>query len=78
MPSASEKLRQKITDRFGSIGDQGPMKFLTERGFTLGRDWCWRKPGIKSNDDLTQEEWEAVLFLIHEWDFGGLEAARDA
>lgn len=76
MPQASDDLRQRMRDRFGSIMDDGPSKFLTGAGYVLTRGWEWKpKPGVSRHDDMTEEEWECLLFLVDEWDYGALEAA---
>lgn len=74
MPSASDELRENMRVRFGDhIGDEGPMKFLRDAGYVLTRDWTWLpKEGVTSYDDMTPDEYECLLFLVHEWDFGGL------
>jgi hypothetical protein len=72
MPQASDELRAEMDRRFGdSIDSQGPIKFLRERGWTLNRDWTWSKPGMTLGN-MPRDEFECVLFLIHEWDFGGV------
>lgn len=48
--------------------DEEAIGYLKEKGFRLGRDWCWRKEG---DPILTDREADAVSYLIHEWDFGG-------
>lgn len=72
MPSASPELRALMAKRFGSLGDEGPMRFLLSRGYSLGRDWQWSKSGVSSVGDMQRDEYETLLFLIHEWDYGGL------
>ena len=48
--------------------DDVAMRFLTAHGLMLDSTWCWF-----SHDDrrLTDDEADAVLYLIEEWDFGG-------
>ncbi len=71
MPTASPELRDAMERRFGdSVGDSGPMGFLKDRGYKLGRDWCWRRP---TPDHLAaDDEIECIEFLFEEWDFGGI------
>lgn len=74
MPQASDELRGRMRAKFGSIDEAGPMKFLTDAGYTLTRAWTWTpKPGVTSWAGVTYEEGECIDFLIYEWDFGGLE-----
>lgn len=74
MPQASAELRQRMEERFGDpVSDSGAIAYLTEAGYTLNRQWCWEpKPGVSNVGDMTREEFECLLFLVHEWDFGGL------
>jgi hypothetical protein len=62
--------------RFGDpICESGPTKFLIDAGYKLTRGWEWTpKPGVAGYDDMAQDEYECLLFLVHEWDFGGLAA----
>lgn len=72
MPQASDELRAEMERRFGDpIGDEGPMAFLRERGWSLNRDWTWSKPGV-TQATMPRDEFDCVLFLAHEWDFGGV------
>ena len=70
MPSSSDAQRDLMTKWFGSVDTSGPMKFLESHGFILRRDWCWQKP--VSAHKLSEDEIECVVFLIEEWDFGGI------
>jgi hypothetical protein len=56
------------------ICDSGPTMFLENKGWTLHDDWTWSKPGFdRTNlDDIPLNEWLCILFLVHEWDFGGV------
>lgn len=76
MPSASDEDRSQAEKYFGNpISDEGPMAFLKEQGFTLGKDWVYRKPGVKW-EDLSEKEKFSVGFLCDEWDFGGYEEGK--
>ena len=74
MPQASDELRTLMEERFGDpIDDADPIKFLQAAGYKLTRNWFWLpKPGITCAADMTQEEFDCMVFLIHEWDFGDL------
>ncbi len=50
--------------------DSEAMKFLEDQGYTLNRDWTWTAP--KTYHNPTKRETDALLYLIQEWDFGGL------
>ena len=75
MPQASEELRSRMEKRFGdAVSDVGPTKFLQDAGYELTHDWLWEpKPGVTDLAGMTPGEFECLVFLIHEWDFGGLE-----
>lgn len=71
MPQASEELRGKIGRWFGSrIDEQGPMTFLESHGFVLTKSWEWQLP--TPYHQVSCYEWMCILFLSHEWDFGGI------
>lgn len=73
MPQADEELRKEMVRRFGSIGTTGPSRFLTDAGYQLAPGWEWvPKPGVRSLGQMPRDEFECLLFLIHEWDYGGL------
>jgi len=67
MPQASEELRRKWD---GPMEDKA-MAFLKKSGFVLTKDWKW-KPSTK-NHALTEDEYSAILFLMEEWDFDGVD-----
>jgi hypothetical protein len=75
MPSASNELRAKITSRFGSLDDGNVIKYLESKGWTLDRNWTWSKPG-QNLQSMPDDEYECVLFLVREWDFGGVNDCR--
>lgn len=73
MPQASDELRQTMFFYFGDeIDDGGPAQFLYDQGFVLSRTWEWFKKGA-TYENLTDKEYHCILFLVHEWDYGGLK-----
>ena len=74
MHQASDELRNLMKKRFGDYSDdQGPIKYLKDAGYKLTKKWQWEpKPGVTNPAQMTQEEFECMAFLVHEWDFGGL------
>lgn len=80
MPTASDELRQEMKTYYGSeIDEQGPIRWLKSKGFSLRGDFFWTPPErIKSYDDLTTQEWLSIKFLIDEWDFGGLHFEKES
>lgn len=78
MPSATPELQEKMRQRFGSIDSEGPEQFLSSAGYTLTPHWLWiAKPGVSTLDEMTEEEFDCLAFLIQEWDYGSLECLTD-
>lgn len=50
--------------------DSQAIDYLNNQGFTLTRSWEWTKP--HSTYILTEKEEDAIVYLIQEWDFGGI------
>lgn len=50
--------------------DSEAMEYLIGQRFRLTKTWNWIKPTL--NHTLTYREEDAILYLIQEWDFGGL------
>lgn len=62
MPSSTPERQEKWID------DRTAMQYLFDRGLRLDRTWYW----VTDNDrTLTDEEADAIAYLIEEWDFGG-------
>lgn len=71
MPSASDELRERMRIRFGDpIDDAGPMRWLEKQGYKMTGGWEWIKPSPEHKP--TEDEIEAIQFLIDEWDMGGI------
>lgn len=71
MPSASHELHELMFNWFGdAIDSEGPMAFLESHGFKLRQDWHWEPP-VPAHT-CSYYEWQCIIFLIEEWDFGGL------
>jgi len=51
---------------------------LTSQGFTLTRDgrWEWVLPDPEYH--VTARDWDAIMYLVQEWDFGGLREPKGA
>lgn len=72
MPQASDELRAEWPG-----GDYQATQYLAdERGFMLTRRWTWVPPTPMDYKDLSEREYSAILYLVHEWDYGGLEGGR--
>lgn len=71
MPSSTDERRALMELWFGDpISDAGPMDFLESRGYTLTKDWEWIPP-VPSHT-INHSEYNCFMFLIEEWDFGGI------
>jgi hypothetical protein len=74
MPQSDDVTRARIEELFhDGVSDAGPIKYLTDAGYTLSKDWTWSKPGVTHLWQMTPEEQVCMQFLFEEWDFGGLE-----
>ena len=73
MPQASDAQRARMIERFGSVGDAGPIDFLEGRGYELTGAWEWIAP----RPDFTVDEVECIEFLVDEWDYGYVAAIRE-
>jgi len=70
MPQASDENRELMNKWFNSIEDYHPVKFLKSHGFILTNKWQWIPP--VPYHSISCYELSCILFLIDEWDFGGL------
>lgn len=75
MPQSSDHLRARMNELFGdSIDDYGPQAFLKDAGYVLDRSFFWHpKPGLTSWEDVTDDEYDCIIFLREEWDYDGLD-----
>lgn len=74
MPQADPYLQKRMITKFGDMDTYGPEHYLENAGYKLTEKWMWLpKPGVKTLRDMTRDEFECLLFLMHEWDYGGLE-----
>jgi hypothetical protein len=72
MPSASQESRNLMRKWFGAeFDDAGPTRFLESHGYILLSTYFWKLP--TPSHSVSCYEWECILFLIHEWDFGGIQ-----
>lgn len=71
MPQATEEQRARWAERDGGIGEMRPISFLKSRGYQLLSNYHW-KPPTKMHQP-TAEEYDAVSFMINEWDYGGIQ-----
>lgn len=63
MPTGPAELHEKWKD------DGNACEYLEQRGYKLTTDYRWRVP---EGHTPTDEEAEAVTYLILEWDYGGV------
>lgn len=50
--------------------DHQAIKFLKDQGYTLQRNWFWTLPTLSHIPTIKEND--AILYLIQEWDFGGI------
>jgi len=67
MPSASTAPREKWGGQYGICEDKAT-EFLKERGWTMSGNGLWTCPADRCQSELGDDEWEALQFLIDEWD----------
>ncbi len=70
MPSSTPERQARWEADYKAIG------FLEACGYKLNRDWTWTPPdchvrGVEWNGCSPMEA-DAILYMIEEWDFGGL------
>jgi hypothetical protein len=72
MPQASDELRELINFICPNNGmsDEGPVKFLVERGYKLRDNYEWDMP--KEEHWVSDKELLCLRFLVEEWDYGGI------
>jgi hypothetical protein len=70
MPQAPDWLRESWGGKQG-VGDDKAIEYLESKGYTLTGDHVWNKPNEEHK--VTKEENQAILFLMMEWDYGGIE-----
>ena len=76
MPQASDELTKKVQEYFkndpeGCL-DSHCSEYLIEQGYKEDRFQWHPKPGVKTVEDMTQQEYDCMRYLIDEWDWGGL------
>lgn len=69
MPQTTSE-RLKRWGGYRGVGEDKAEKFLEDRGYTLTSSWEWIEPS--ETHYITPEEVDAILFLMEEWDYGGL------
>ena len=57
----------------GENGEGKALDYLERRGWILCPDWTWRWADCDVHREPTSAEENAMLWLIHEWDYGGYE-----
>jgi hypothetical protein len=67
MPQATETLRQKWGGDQG-VGPDKATAYLETHGWTM-TEGLWRLPSDRPNSEIGDDEYEALQFLIDEWDY---------
>jgi hypothetical protein len=68
MPQASDEERDRIIEIFGTLDCVTIEWWLKKHGYKLTSAWEWVVP---KDHEITPDEHTAIVFLIHEWDYGG-------
>lgn len=66
MPNSSDELRDRMSQRFGSIDLTGPENYLRMQGYTVTKGGIIN--GMKDHKP-TILEWDCIVFLFEEWDY---------
>jgi hypothetical protein len=61
MPQTTPELRAKFPGF-----DAQACTYLKSQGYILTRQWEWVKP----REEVTDDEWDALVYLVEEWDYG--------
>lgn len=65
MPQATAELQKRWDIDCGPV-----IAYLEAKGFRRAKGGMWIKPS--PDHELTEAETSAIVFLIQEWDFGGI------
>jgi hypothetical protein len=68
MPSATDKLQNKIRELFGDLDLAAPEEYLILQGYTI-TDGFISKQDVTEIWEMTQQELICVMFLVEEWDY---------
>lgn len=66
MPSSTPERQERWQD------DYTACRFLEQRGYRLLAGWTWAPP---ADHVMTDDEEDAAIYLIEEWDYGGVHPA---
>lgn len=76
MPSADPEL-VKIIEVYSGKECHGDLEqycitYLKRQGYKEERFSWHPKAGVKNYEDMTRQEFDCMMYLCHEWDWGGL------
>ena len=72
MPQTTQENLDALAQFLDEVDDYTTQEYLVNRGYTLEGDFTWSHPNVKSKNYMTENEWQCMLYLIQEWDYGGL------
>jgi len=74
MPSTSQEMIDWMHNYHGSEfkHDSTASAFLEEKGYKLTPQWLWIPPNGITLQTMPEEDYRHLLYLIEEWDYGGL------
>ena len=68
MPQATKTMREKWGGDQG-VGPDKAMAYLETCGWTLNEHGLWKLPSDRQTAEIGDDEFEALQFLIDEWDY---------
>lgn len=79
MPSGPPELHEYWSNKdLNSLGaDVNATRYLEKNGYVLTKEWEWTHPTYKHVNDLPEEDWSAISYLIMEWDYGGFTLSTE-
>jgi hypothetical protein len=82
MPQSDDELRLKWGGEYSGVSEEKAEAFLLSRGWSdYKSNWLppvWKWSTVNNRSDLiTEDEWEALDFLIHEWDHAFIHPIAD-
>lgn len=73
MPSGPPELHEYWSNKDPNSpgADTNAERHLRKNGFVLTGGWEWIHPTYKHIDEISDEDYKAISYLIMEWDYGG-------
>ena len=73
MPNTSQEMIEYMQSKHGDeFDDNIAVQFLKSHGYKRTKHWEWIPPNGVNLQTMHQDDYLHMLYLIEEWDFGGL------